>query len=620
MTYGSAGSVQSEMNPMATEWTQETVLRFLTERGGRVRNGDLIDNFRAAIPTDPKSKTAAKEAFKRCVDTVAFVKVENGEKYVCLKKKFRGWDENSNGHVQDTGSIVHPQRCVVGDGSGPDGVVLVKLREEDHEKTVLTQCCPGMTETDEDGDAKQKMLPAVDCGTDRAGDAQPPAIIWESLSVETAEARVSRTEMGNRSTCISEGMEHESGGKTLQTGGSAALEMSVPEMVVTECPVPVETDGAEMIPPQPACSPTSGSRFVCELKPPEEENPARRGSQCFRRRSSRGSQRGDPSDGGADEGRLDPAVTSGGDGSTPKGSRENFIKHMMISSPQVRRSMVLRNSVHLPAKCKDPLSECDFCGAEDESAAVTLDPLEHEWMMCASDGEWENLHRLLTSDPNLITKKDFVTGFTCLHWAAKLGRPELVAVLVNFAKKHGVMVNINVRSSIIFYEDKNFQGRWYVSSGDCADLTIYLSSCCSCRVESGYFMVYDQPNFKGNQYFVRVGAYSHYQCMGMVDSIRSCRMIPPHRGAFRIRIYERENFGGQKYEVTEDCDSFLERYHLSEMQSCHVTDGHWLVYEQPHYKGRMVFLRPGEYRSLREFGPSSPVKFSSMRRITDSCH
>uniref|UniRef100_A0AAY4DVJ3 SOWAHA-C winged helix-turn-helix domain-containing protein n=1 Tax=Denticeps clupeoides TaxID=299321 RepID=A0AAY4DVJ3_9TELE len=88
-----------------------------------------------------------------------------------------------------------------------------------------------------------------------------------------------------------------------------------------------------------------------------------------------------------------------------------------------------------PAACRD-----------EDCASVMLDPLEHEWMLCASDGEWESLRRLLAREPSLVTKRDFVTGFTCLHWAAKQGKQELFATLVGFAKEHGVPLNVNARS------------------------------------------------------------------------------------------------------------------------------------------------------------------------------
>ncbi|CAL8308810.1 unnamed protein product [Merluccius merluccius] len=174
-------------------------------------------------------------------------------------------------------------------------------------------------------------------------------------------------------------------------------------------------------------------------------------------------------------------------------------------------------------------------------------------------------------------------------------------------------------AKIIFYEDRNFQGRSYETSSDCPDMTSYLSKCHSCRVESGCFMVYDRSSYMGNQYFVKRGEYSDYQRMGMSDCIRSCRMIPMHRGQFRMRIYERENFGGQMHEMMDDCDNMMERYRMSECQSCNVMDGHWLMYEQPNYRGRMMYMRPGEYRNMRDMGMSGSMRFNSFRRIMDSC-
>ena len=80
---------------------------------------------------------------------------------------------------------------------------------------------------------------------------------------------------------------------------------------------------------------------------------------------------------------------------------------------------------------------------------------------------------------------------------------------------------------IIFYEDKNFGGRHYECSNDCTDLHTMFNRCQSIRVESGMFMIYDRPNFMGNQFFARRGEYSDYmRMMGMNDCVRSCRHIP----------------------------------------------------------------------------------------------
>ncbi|XP_034549385.1 gamma-crystallin M3-like [Notolabrus celidotus] len=176
-----------------------------------------------------------------------------------------------------------------------------------------------------------------------------------------------------------------------------------------------------------------------------------------------------------------------------------------------------------------------------------------------------------------------------------------------------------MHGKIIFYEDRNFQGRSYETSTDCADMSSHLSRCHSCKVESGCFMVYDRPNYMGNQSLVRRGEYSDYQRLsGFGDCIRSCRIIPTHKGSYKIRIYEMENFGGQMIELMDDCDNIQDRHHISDCQSCNVMDGHWLIYEQPQFRGKMMYLRPGEYRSFREMGYDG-LRFNSIRRITDSC-
>ncbi|XP_033952923.1 gamma-crystallin M3-like [Pseudochaenichthys georgianus] len=175
---------------------------------------------------------------------------------------------------------------------------------------------------------------------------------------------------------------------------------------------------------------------------------------------------------------------------------------------------------------------------------------------------------------------------------------------------------------ITFYEEKNFQGRSYETSNDCPELTSYLSRCNSCRVESGLFMVYEKPNFMGQQMLVRRGEYPDNQrLMGMTmsDCIRSSRMIPTHKGTFRMKIYEKENFGGQMHELMDDCDNMQDRFRMNECQSSNVMEGHWLMFEQPNYRGKMMYLKPGEYRNLREMGTSNMTRFSSMRRIMDSC-
>lgn len=133
-----------------------------------------------------------------------------------------------------------------------------------------------------------------------------------------------------------------------------------------------------------------------------------------------------------------------------------MVVHSIILQPllpsfcpvQVRRSLISRGSRMRDSVKGDGDSMSLLSSTTDEDcASVTLDPLEHEWMLCSSEGLWDSLQPLLAVEPGLVTKRDFVTGFTCLHWAAKQGKAELLSQLLAFAKENSIPVNVNVRSS-----------------------------------------------------------------------------------------------------------------------------------------------------------------------------
>ncbi|XP_060094831.1 ankyrin repeat domain-containing protein SOWAHA [Heteronotia binoei] len=80
-------------------------------------------------------------------------------------------------------------------------------------------------------------------------------------------------------------------------------------------------------------------------------------------------------------------------------------------------------------------------------ATVPLDAAEHEWLVKATDGQWsQRLHGLLLSDKNLAGKRDFMSGFTVLHWAAKSGNCDTVNKVIEVAEKGDVHVNVNTKS------------------------------------------------------------------------------------------------------------------------------------------------------------------------------
>ncbi|KAM3607616.1 uncharacterized protein V6R79_010726 [Siganus canaliculatus] len=170
---------------------------------------------------------------------------------------------------------------------------------------------------------------------------------------------------------------------------------------------------------------------------------------------------------------------------------------------------------------------------------------------------------------------------------------------------------------IIFYEDQNFCGRHFECCNDCQDLICHLNQCNSIQVESGSFMIYEKSNYNGNQYYLRKGDYPDFQhWSGANDCVRSCHLICTEPGSFNMRLYERIEFGGQMMDLVDDCPSVLDRFHVNDIFSCNVTNGNWLFYEHPNYRGRMYLIRPGEYKRFSEWGGRS-ARVGSIRRITD---
>ncbi|XP_053295196.1 gamma-crystallin M3-like [Pleuronectes platessa] len=184
-------------------------------------------------------------------------------------------------------------------------------------------------------------------------------------------------------------------------------------------------------------------------------------------------------------------------------------------------------------------------------------------------------------------------------------------------QQHPTWGRFSFLHQIIFYEDRNFGGPHYECMSDCSDLNSMFARCRSIRVESGMFMIYDRPGFTGNQFFMRRGDYSDYLgTTGMNDCVRSCRLIPTHRGSYKMRLYEHFDMRGQMMELTDDCPNLMDRFRLSNFNSCNVMDGHWLLYEHPHYRGRHYYLSPGQYRGFSEWNGNSS-RISSVRRLAD---
>lgn len=86
-------------------------------------------------------------------------------------------------------------------------------------------------------------------------------------------------------------------------------------------------------------------------------------------------------------------------------------------------------------------------GADDSNACWVLDPTEHAWMLSVVDGNYDTIAKFLLEDPSLLTRKDYVSGYTALHWLAKKGKHETLLKLLKDSEKKGYPVNVDLKGS-----------------------------------------------------------------------------------------------------------------------------------------------------------------------------
>uniref|UniRef100_A0A8C6LHA5 Sosondowah ankyrin repeat domain family member Ab n=1 Tax=Nothobranchius furzeri TaxID=105023 RepID=A0A8C6LHA5_NOTFU len=84
--------------------------------------------------------------------------------------------------------------------------------------------------------------------------------------------------------------------------------------------------------------------------------------------------------------------------------------------------------------------------ASKYSESVPLDPLAHEWLVKCAAGLWGQIYALMLRDTRLVQRKDFMSGFTALHWAAKAGNRDMVLKLMEISNRKDTRVNVNSKS------------------------------------------------------------------------------------------------------------------------------------------------------------------------------
>lgn len=315
--------------------SQDAVLRFLQERGGKVRNSELLSRFKPLLEppggdAEPEERVVLRERFKHFVNSVAVVvKEPDGTKLVVLRKPYLG----ACGGAELS--------------AAPAGVHCAFEEEPEGGSSGVSLRLP-----DQGGAAESQAMPVSELKS-----------LFQRGGVEAPKA--------------------PSGQDRLAPKASPQKPCMLPVRCVPPCSAARET----------------------KERSPEQEQPE-----------------------GKDWLQVGPSAST------------------LPRSPYSKRRPLDEAGSCSPYLKRVPKSQ--KVGEEAVYATtVPLEAAEHEWLVKATAGQWsQQLHGLLLTDGTLAGKRDFMSGSTVLHWAAKSGNCDMVCKVIEVAKKGGVHVNVNVKS------------------------------------------------------------------------------------------------------------------------------------------------------------------------------
>lgn len=119
---------------------------------------------------------------------------------------------------------------------------------------------------------------------------------------------------------------------------------------------------------------------------------------------------------------------------SPQSERRSHLTERGCGSPQLRRAA---KSAKAPEEPRE---------ARASSSTVPLEEWEHEWLVRCAAGHWGQVYGLLLRDSHLAEKRDFMSGFTAMHWAAKWGNGNMLVKIIDLAKEAGVQLDINAKT------------------------------------------------------------------------------------------------------------------------------------------------------------------------------
>ncbi|XP_073412858.1 ankyrin repeat domain-containing protein SOWAHA [Dendrobates tinctorius] len=351
--------------------TQEVVLNFLLEHGGKVKNSELLKKFKPVVESpDPEEKANNRELFKRLVNNIAVVvKDEEGTKTVVLRKKYTYL-------LEDRGTS------------------------------------KASVEKEKDRDLKEEESPPVPFSDNIKEPAPRYKETWTSQQ-DVSDPETVEPELQDAAT--TDPTEADNINEEDTEDQNEAKRESVFDIVSR-----MDTAGPVLLPK--AWSDAQAKDQV----PKPHMLPLRYAQPSFEETNQR------------EDSPLQPTIQ-------PKAIQEASVT-IYSKSPKVARRQfddAASKSPHMKRSSK-MIKVSEETKYSDE---VPLEPSDHEWLVNSTNGRWNHkLLGLIMIDGDLAGKRDFISGFTALHWAAKSGNTEMVKLLFDHCRKSGSNLNVNAKS------------------------------------------------------------------------------------------------------------------------------------------------------------------------------
>ncbi|NWS39735.1 SWAHB protein, partial [Probosciger aterrimus] len=394
---------------MARELSQEAVLDFLWEAGGRAPNTALLRHFQRFLRdpalTEPQRRER-REYFKSLVNSLATVHpgaAPGASKDIVLRRRYRDLlDEERPGGRPRTEPSQSPLLP-----SGPKALSATELALSRSPQPPFAEAPPS------------RSLPLLSA----------PGVLPLSRSLQALPASISSSP------------RHPSGPNVLpSTRLPPAQSRSMQHLLTSPAPLRSST----VLAPNGPTQPQALLLHPCQTLP----LPSRPGA-------------------------LPPTrplpSQSPPQSSTQPPPSQSFVKAKGLTGPQAPESnppapLPVFRSIRCQLALLEvegcPLSLPDDCGRQPRTLPskssprhvpgrgllVPLGQREHAWLVAVSAGRWARVRGLFLEEPELALQRDFMSGFTILHWLAKHGDGPGLQELAEAAQQAGLTLDVDARS------------------------------------------------------------------------------------------------------------------------------------------------------------------------------